>query len=181
MGTVASANLGGELVDLDDEGGSSQTSRSTSSSCTSLKSSSASSSRLWSWVSCQRGPPEPAVGSGLFWGGSGKTGEEAVGDDERQGGGGDAEVLEQEAVVLIDEGANGDPNIVRGEWGAVVAVSKMEGTCEFQGGGWCAFRGLEPQSRDHCVVSGVCWQREEGFSGRGHGHMCGRPHSSLIE
>lgn len=112
----------------------------------------------------QRGPPEPAVGSGLFWGGSGKTGEEAVGDGERQGGGGDAEVLEQEAVALVDQGAIGDPNIVRGEWGRWLPYRRQRGHAKFREAGGVLFRGLEPQTRDHCVVSGVCWQREEGFS-----------------
>lgn len=83
----------------------------------------------------QRGPPEPAVGSGLFWGGSGKTGEEAVGDDERQGGGGDAEVLEQEAVALVDEGAIGDPNVVRGEWGRWLPYRRQRGHAKFREAG----------------------------------------------
>jgi hypothetical protein len=91
-----------------------------------------------------------------------------IGDDERQGGEGDTKVQEQEAVALVDEGAIGDPDVVRRGW-AVVVVSKTEGACEIQGGGWCALRGLKPQPRDHNGVSEVCWQ----CGGRGQGKPVG--------
>jgi hypothetical protein len=91
IGIVPSANLGGELVDLGDEGSPSRTSCTTSSVLL---------LRLYEIELCAvvqflelgfhagEGLPSSSVDLGSSGGASGKEGADAVGGGERQGGGG---------------------------------------------------------------------------------------------